>query len=101
MHGPRNKANFDTLSVLWTCSSEYKQKYDEIVKQNGILNIDSRVRCNLVFVSLILSCLFCHSVCAMWTPTQFDVSNLAQYTIVGNGNWHQRADERHGNPPPR
>jgi len=66
MHGPRNKANSDTLSVLWTCSSEYKQKYDEIVKQNGILNIDSRVRCNLVVsVCLVLSSLFCHSVCAM------------------------------------
>jgi len=24
-------------------SSEYKQKYDEIVKQNGILTIDNRV----------------------------------------------------------
>jgi len=28
---------------VFVCSSEYKQKYDEIVKQNGILTIDSRV----------------------------------------------------------
>jgi len=35
-----------TVQLMWWMSvnsSEYKQKYDEIVKQNGILTIDNRV----------------------------------------------------------
>ena len=36
-------------------SSEYKQKYDEIVKQNGILTIDSRVCSNGLFCNFYRS----------------------------------------------
>jgi len=47
---------WDVEEMTWCIfmySSEYKQKYDEIVKQNGILTIDSRVSWSH------LSCLQC------------------------------------------